>query len=304
MSIWYYADAQRQRQGPFSGEELGGQFRNGRLALDTLVWREGLGEWQRLQDFTDELNLNDGDDADRDRETVPPGQPPVAPATDMSPASPYAPPSAAIAGEEGFVAGDDVVHVGFWKRAAALFIDSMVVGFIYYIVMFAAMLVLGVGAFAMFGSDPAAGGTALLGVMAVVYLLYPVVSAVYYAGFESSGKQATLGKMAVGIKVVDRDGRRLSLRHALGRWLSVALNYLTLYIGYLMAAFTERKRGLHDMVAGTLVVDRWAYTAHPQWQVRGLGTVAKVVLIVMGVLYGLMFLAVLAAILIPLATRS
>ena len=300
MSIWYYADAERQRQGPFSAEELTGQFRNGRVNLETLVWRDGLSEWRQLHDFADELALSDHDGVDG--ETLPPVESVTASAADTSP---YAPPTAAVASEEGFVAGHEVVHVGFWKRAAALFIDSMVVGFAYYIVMFVAMLVVGVGAFTMVGNDnPTAGSAALLGMMGMVYLLYPVVSAAYYAGFESSSKQATLGKMAVGIKVVDRDGRRLSLRHALGRWLSAGLNYLTLYIGYLMAAFTDRKRGLHDMVAGTLVVDRWAYTAHPQWQVRELGTVAKVILIVMGVLYGLMFVAIFAAILIPLAMQN
>lgn len=298
MSLWYYADAERQRQGPFSAEELAKHFRNGRIALETLVWRDGLSEWRRLHDFVDELNLKDGHGAAGD--ALSPAEP-VAAAADTSP---YAPPTATVAPEEDFVAGHEVVHVGFWKRAAALFIDSMVVGFVYYIVMFAAMLVLGVGTFAMIGNNSAASGPALLGMMGLVYLLYPVVSAVYYAGFESSSRQATLGKMAVGIKVVDSDGRRLSLMHALGRWLSVTLNYLTLYIGYLMAAFTERKRGLHDMVAGTLVVDRWAYTAHPQWQVRELGTVAKVILIVMGALYGLILLAVFAAILIPLATQN
>ncbi|WP_368563198.1 RDD family protein [Pseudoxanthomonas sp. UTMC 1351] len=302
MSIWYYADAERQRQGPFSGEELTGQFRDGRITPETLVWRDGLSEWQRLHDFVDELNLKDGHGAD---DNALPAAEPVASTADASPdASPYAPPMAIVAAEESFVAGHEVVHIGFWKRAAALFIDSMVVGFAYYIVMFIGMLVVGVGAFTMIGNDSTAGGAALVGMMGLIYLLYPVVSAAYYAGFESSSKQATLGKMAVGIKVVDRDGRRLSLKHALGRWLSAGLNYLTLYIGYLMAAFTDRKRGLHDMVAGTLVVDRWAYTAHPQWQVRGLGTVAKVILIVMGVLYGLMFLAIGAAILIPMAMQN
>jgi uncharacterized RDD family membrane protein YckC len=298
MSIWYYADAERQRQGPFSAEELAEQFRNGRVASETLVWREGLSEWRPLHDVADELNLSVGH---AEGEAFAPAELAAAPVAD---ASPYAPPTAAVAAEETFVAGHEVVHVGFWKRAAALFIDSMVVGFAYYIVMFAAMLVVGVGAFTMIGRDSSAGSTAVLGMMGLVYLLYPVVSAAYYAGFESSSKQATLGKMAVGIKVVDRDGRRLSLKHALGRWLSAGLNYLTLYIGYLMAAFTDRKRGLHDMVAGTLVVDRWAYTAHPQWQVRSLGTVAKVILIVMGVLYGLMFVAIFAAILIPLAMQN
>jgi uncharacterized RDD family membrane protein YckC len=298
MSIWYCADTERQRHGPFSADEVAGQFRNSRIGMDTLVWREGLSEWRPLRDFVGELNLHDGT---ADSDALPSTEPLTVSTAD---ASPYAPPTAAVTPEEGYVGGHEVVYVGFWKRAAALFIDSMVVTFVYYIVMFVAMLVLGIGAFTMIGSDPDAGGATLMGVVGFVYLLYPVVSAAYYAGFESSSKQATLGKMAVGIKVVDHDGRRLTLKHALGRWLSVTLNYLTLYIGYLMVAFTDRKRGLHDMVAGTLVVDRWAYTAHPQWQVRDLGTVAKVILIVMGTLYGLMFLAVFAAILIPLATQS
>ena len=148
------------------------------------------------------------------------------------------------------------------------------------------------------------GAAAMIGMMALVYLLYPAISAAYYAGFESSGKQATLGKMAVGIKVTDTEGRRLTLGRALLRWLAVFLNYITLYVGYLIAAFTERQQGLHDMVVGTLVVDRWAYTAHPDWQQRGLVTVTKVILAIAGVLYGLMFIAVIAAIVVPMALQS
>ena len=145
---------------------------------------------------------------------------------------------------------------------------------------------------------------AMFGMMALVKLLNPMTSAAYYAGFEASGKQATLGKMAVGIKVTDTESRRLTLGRALLRWLAVFLNYITLYVGYLIAAFTERKQGLHDMVVGTLVVDRWAYTAHPDWQQRGLGTVTKVILAIAGVLYGLMFIAVIAAIVVPMALQS
>ena len=63
------------------------------------------------------------------------------------------------------------------------------------------------------------------------------------------------------------------------------LSYLTLYIGFFMAGFTERKRALHDMVASTLVVDKWAYTAHPEWQNRQLGTVTVVILAVFGLLF-------------------
>src|SRR5207342_3681907 len=101
-------------------------------------------------------------------------------------------------------------------------------------------------------------------------LAYYIAAAMYYSLQESSGHQATLGKRALGIKVVDARGQRLTRKHALGRWFAASLSYLTMYVGFLMAAFTERKRALHDMVAGTLVVDRWAYTEFPERQKREL----------------------------------
>lgn len=300
MTHWYYADAQGQRQGPFTAGELGGHVRQARLGAQSLVWREGLEDWKPLSALASELDLPVG--------TMDPPAPGADAATELHiPAAdaPYAPPAAQIASEQHYVGDGDVVLAGFWRRLAALFIDSMVVGFAYYLVLIVCVVVLGVGgSLLMRGGNDAEGMAAMFGMMALVYLLYPVISAAYYVGFESSGKQATLGKMAVGIKVTDIDGRRLTLGRALLRWLAVMLNYLTLYIGYLIAAFTERKQGLHDMAVGTLVVDRWAYTAHPDWQQRGLGTATKVILAIAAVIYGLIFVAMMAAILIPLATQS
>ena len=66
------------------------------------------------------------------------------------------------------------------------------------------------------------------------------------------------------------DGRRINGAHALGRWFAAALSYLTLFIGFLMAAVTDSKRALHDYVAGAQVVDAWAYTSFPERQKRGL----------------------------------
>jgi uncharacterized RDD family membrane protein YckC len=300
MTHWYYADAQGQRQGPFTAGELGGHVRQARLGAQSLVWREGLEDWKPLSALASELDLPVG--------TMDPPAAGADAATELHiPAAdaPYAPPAAQIASEQHYVGDGDVVLAGFWRRLAALFIDSMVVGFAYYLVLIVCVVVLGVGgSLLMRGGNDAEGMAAMFGMMALVYLLYPVISAAYYVGFESSGKQATLGKMAVGIKVTDIDGRRLTLGRALLRWLAVMLNYLTLYIGYLIAAFTERKQGLHDMAVGTLVVDRWAYTAHPDWQQRGLGTATKVILAIAAVIYGLIFVAMMAAILIPLATQS
>lgn len=294
MPIWYYADALRQRQGPFTAEELAQRVQRSELNADTLVWRDGLPQWQPLRERLAELPEALAGTAVNFAYTAA-----------IADSSPYAAPAAPIASDERYVALGEVVDAGFWKRTAALLIDSMVVGFVYYMALIAAVVVLGIGAAAA-GSRQGSGlgDVATFGIGMLVYLLYPLVSALYYAGFESSTRQATLGKMAVGIKVTALDGRRLSLGNALGRWTATLLNYLTLMIGFLMAAFTERKQGLHDLAAGTRVVDRWAYTAHPDWQVRGLGTAAKVVLILFGILYGLALLGILAAILIPLATQN
>ena len=68
------------------------------------------------------------------------------------------------------------------------------------------------------------------------------------------GVQALCG--ALGIQVTDLQGNRVSFGRALGRTLAKILSAIILYIGFIMAAFTEKKQGLHDMVAGTLVVKR------------------------------------------------
>ena len=211
----------------------------------------------------------------------------------------YAPPSAVVEDVgDGFRGGGDVVYAGFWRRAAALFIDSFAVGIAFYAVLIAGMLALGIGGMAGLGQMDSLGAGAIGGLIALLYLAYPIISALYYVGMESSGTQATLGKMAVGIKVTDANGHRLRRGQAFGRWASHLLCYITLYIGYIMAAFTERKRGLHDMVANTLVVDHWAFTHEPGRQQKGLGAVAIIVLILGGLLV-VAYIAIMAAIALP-----
>jgi uncharacterized RDD family membrane protein YckC len=71
---------------------------------------------------------------------------------------------------------------------------------------------------------------------------------------ESSSKRATLGKMALGIIVTDLEGKRISFGRATGRFFSKILSGIIIYIGFIMVAFTDKKQGLHDMIAGTLVI--------------------------------------------------
>lgn len=75
----------------------------------------------------------------------------------------------------------------------------------------------------------------------------------YEAFLESSSYQATLGKMIFGMKVTDLYGNRISFARATGRHFAKILSGMILCIGFIMVGLTERKQGLHDMIAGTLV---------------------------------------------------
>jgi uncharacterized RDD family membrane protein YckC len=79
------------------------------------------------------------------------------------------------------------------------------------------------------------------------------VSWLYYASMESSGHQATLGKMLLGMKVTMTNGDRLTFGEASLRFFGKILSSITI-IGYLLPIFTKRKQALHDFVADTVVV--------------------------------------------------
>jgi len=277
-SLWYYVDRQQERQGPVAAEMIREAYRSKQLDGDSLVWREGMSQWMPLRQFELEFDLED----EPASLAMPP--PVSAEAAQAEPqwtsdplphASPYAPPTASVAsvGTAGGFDPDatDIVYAGFWRRYLALFVDSLLVSMAYYAVYIVLLFALGLGTSLMAGNSDAAmqGQMMLFGLLSTAS--YVVISGLYFVLQESSSAQATLGKRLLGIKVTDSEGNRLSRLHALGRWASHLVSYATLYIGYLMAAFTERKRGLHDMVAGTLVVDQWAYTDRPELQKRELG---------------------------------
>jgi len=106
--------------------------------------------------------------------------------------------------------------------------------------------------------EPSTGvGLILMAVGAYFFaiLLSVIMSWLYFALMESSSRGATLGKMALGIRVTDLSGNRISFGKATGRYFGKIVSSMILMIGYLMAAFTERKQALHDMMAGCLVVN-------------------------------------------------
>jgi len=78
----------------------------------------------------------------------------------------------------------------------------------------------------------------------------------YYALMESSNYQATLGKMALSIKVTDMSGNKVSFGKATGRYFGKIVSTIIFYIGFIMAGFTQQKQALHDIMAGCLVVNK------------------------------------------------
>ena len=77
---------------------------------------------------------------------------------------------------------------------------------------------------------------------------------IYYALMESSKYQATLGKIIMGIRVTNINGAQIDFSKALLRNLSKILSALILCIGYIMILFDDKKQGLHDKIADTVVV--------------------------------------------------
>jgi len=135
---------------------------------------------------------------------------------------------------------DTSMYAGFWRRVAAVILDGLLLG----IVTVPLSLALG-------GGDDI--GSTSSSYSPAASSISTVVSWLYYALMESSAKQATLGKMALGIRVTDLDGNRITFGKATGRYFAKILSALILGIGFLMVAFTQRKQGLHDILAGTLV---------------------------------------------------
>jgi uncharacterized RDD family membrane protein YckC len=83
-----------------------------------------------------------------------------------------------------------------------------------------------------------------------------VVGWIYFAFMLSASKQASLGMMAVGLRVTDLQGNRISFAKATGRYFASLISGMILCIGYLMMLWSPRKQTLHDQMAGTVVLTR------------------------------------------------
>ncbi|WP_114239747.1 RDD family protein [Dyella sp. C9] len=232
MEVWIGRDG--ERHGPYKEVDVRQWLRSGQVSPDDLGWYEGLSDWQPLSSlFPDELQ--------RDAGSFVPPLPQAATATATAAAR--------------------VDYASFWQRFGAWVIDLCV------------LMVPSTIAFYLLGgweayehmrvqlaSNPDVS-TAIRDYADATQgpnIAVTVIGFLYYTLFEASRWQATPGKLALRLRVTDLDGRGLSLGRAALRNAVRLFNMLTgliPFVCYIAVAWTERKQGLHDLMARTLVVN-------------------------------------------------
>ena len=233
MEIWIGRNG--ERHGPYKEDDVRQWLRSGQVSREDLAWYEGLADWQPLSVlFPDAVT------------SAPPTAAPV------SVSMPPAPIVSAVLED----------YAGFWKRVGAYILDAIIL----YIPSMLIQKMMGGDAAeaAMKQAQLASPGDpqAMLAAFGQFYstmmpamLIIAVLTWLYFAFCESSAWQATVGKLALGIRVTDMQGRRISFPRALGRYPAKYISALIFCIGFLMVAWTKRKQGLHDLIAGTLVLN-------------------------------------------------
>jgi uncharacterized RDD family membrane protein YckC len=252
---WYYVSAGKQT-GPVDDAQLEALARVGQIQMDTLVWRDGMAEWQPFSTV------------------APPGMAAPAPV----PAAPAFDANEVVCAEcnrifpkdetipfgtvrvcagckpvfmqklaEGATIGGQLRYATVLTRFGAVFLDGLILQAVNLGLRFA----LGVPIVESVGG-PAQTPTKLglqLTVIAVGVLL-----AASYEIFMIGKFGATLGKMACKVRVVTADGGKVGYGRATGRYFAKILSSLVCMIGFIMAFFDQERRALHDRICNTRVI--------------------------------------------------
>jgi uncharacterized RDD family membrane protein YckC len=217
---WHYVDTQQQKIGPVSAAAVKEAYQRGDLRRDGLVWNAELPQWQSLASHAAELGI------DLSRAVRP------------------------------VLNGREIIYANFFHRWAALMLDQ-------WVLSLTAIALIGIIATAVYVSqgisfekNPEAAAIFMASTVFAYLLTYISLSGFYHVHFETSSRGGSWGKQYLGLEVRTEQGEALDKRTALLRWFSAALSHLSQSIGFLIAAFTEKRQALHDFVAHTLVLER------------------------------------------------
>lgn len=154
-------------------------------------------------------------------------------------------------------------YAGFWLRFVAYIIDYIIIWVVQAFVAIPILAAVGITFVQNANSMESMSESDMVGMImgavaaaSATALLTTILVVLYFTLMESSKYQATVGKLALGLIVTDEGGGKLDFVKALIRNLCKIISSMILMIGYIMVGFTEKKQGLHDIIAKTLVVKK------------------------------------------------
>jgi len=235
---WYYTQNNEQR-GPVSEAELVALNRAGTVTEETLVWHEGWSDWRKFA----QANLS--------AVLVPEGTAACVECGKIFPTSEMLQYEGSwVCGtckplffqkiREGVPIAGEMHYAGFWIRFAALFVDGIILNILNIPVRMA------IG----FTSSDRQVHWRIFFLSLTLSMAIGAAYDIFFVGRFG----ATPGKMAFRLRIVRPDGGKISYARACGRYFGKLLSSFTLLIGYIMAAFDEQKRALHDRVCDTRVI--------------------------------------------------
>ena len=256
-----YLEREGQQFGPFSIEEAQRYILEGRFGAQDLGWIDGMQEWLLIPQIP---QLQTG--AQRPQGPLPYG---AAPPTTPSPAyeppayAPYSAPSypgpqslglpqnLGLAAAKDFSRSD---YAGFWRRAAALMMDGIIVIVVCYFLMFVVALTFGFG----LGASGIAGldsNSATINAIAIATVVFPALLTIcYFAFWNASTNMATPGKMAAGLVVVNVQAQRISIPQSFVREFVKLIGTWFFFLTFVTQPISARRQAIHDFVSATVVL--------------------------------------------------
>jgi uncharacterized RDD family membrane protein YckC len=155
-----------------------------------------------------------------------------------------------------------VDYAGFWLRVVAFIIDAFVLAAVYLLFIIPVYSLVVTDRFnGLKEVNPEAkvdyfAISTFMSMVSFPQVILFVVMIIYYSIMEASRYQASLGKIALELKVTDVRGAPLTFSKAMIRNVAKIVSSFLLMTGYIVIAFTKKKQALHDFIAGTLVIKK------------------------------------------------
>lgn len=259
---WYYA-ANGKQAGPINESELQLLVSKGTILPDTLVWNKTMKDWTpyktvELSSAVDDSSANNIPDVKQ----IPCSECKQSfSQTDMiqyrnSWVCAACKPVFLQKLKEGLNVSGAFNYAGFWIRFGAYFIDGLIL-MVVQLVLFTPVFYLFFTRFNKIASNNSAPDMSDMGLILGLYGLVVFLAFVIKVAYETwfVGKYAaTPGKMVCRLTVITADGSTVSYLRACGRYFGKMLSSMTLCIGFIIAAFDDEKRGLHDHICETRVI--------------------------------------------------